>query len=265
MRRMLLTWAVAVAATATTGCGDETPLEPEPAALAKTGPTIERDIMEFVDRQGTYCTPSGGEFGNCFSHFPDIPDIFGVCDWQFTVCGAFDYAGVWERYLIARHGAGVGTTYSGKITEYPLADGRARVRIVLESANAQVIVVENLHLGNDFSFGIKSMGILPQDYQPGGPVVLGSHRHVLEYIAPSAGAPILDLVELFMTTEDTYRGYDFRSWQLSGSATGPMNPEAGYAPGTVGTFTASTPMGKVGKSNGWYINEAGGLVRLKMK
>lgn len=91
-------------------CTEPAPTAVDPGpALAASGPaTVHRDIMEFVNRQGTYCTPAGGELGVCASLLPEVPDVVGWCNWAYTWCGFFDFGGIYDRWATGRFGAGFG-------------------------------------------------------------------------------------------------------------------------------------------------------------
>jgi hypothetical protein len=189
--------------------------------------------------------------------------VVGWCNWAYTWCGYFDFGGIYDRWATGKFGDGFGTAYSGTITEHRLADGTARVRVVLETTGAFTYVMERIDQGNDFNYGTPSLGYSSLEWNPALAPVLGEHRLVLEYDAPAPGAPVPDLVELFWPVPGAERGYGFRSLMIVGKATGPLRTEAGYAPGSTGSveWNAPTP---AGAANGQYRNLVGGKITFRV-
>ena len=103
------------------------------------------------------------------------------------------------------HGAGgpdLGTAFAGKITERKLADGRARVSIVLHTTKALsfVIAFESL------SFPVPEdtvtlFGALAQKVTDGAQPALADSVLNVDFINTKPGAPLPDLVQLLFAPE----------------------------------------------------------------
>ena len=105
-----------------------------PPMFVSAGATTTRSIQDFIAVQGTHCFLDEG--GNCFLFAPPAPNyVFWANDAKDRVA-AVDYAGLEAAYLRAHGGPALGTTFSGTVTEQPLADGRDKISVVLHTHNA---------------------------------------------------------------------------------------------------------------------------------
>jgi hypothetical protein len=130
----------------------------------------------------------------------------------------FDYAGVRARQILARGGPDLGTTFSGTVTERPLADGTAEVHVVLHTDNAFAI-------GRDLiTFAILFGHSVPQ-VVAGADVAIGSCDYDLTFVNAAPGAPLPDLATTTMT---------FKSLLFRGRAEGTLRATFGVPDGTPG-------------------------------
>lgn len=153
---------------------------------------VLRDIMEFVDAQGT-------EVGYSYNYVgwlspEDTPILLAMVD----------YAGVTNDKLDLR----LGTAHSGIVTERLLPDGRAEVMVKLYTKNALIWVAD---LGEEFDPNTEFnctdcpliFGALGEDVSEGAEPALGRSILQLKYISKAPGEPLADLFSTFVTG-DTY-------------------------------------------------------------
>lgn len=160
----------------------------------------QRPIQDFVDAQGTFCfdlfTP-----GHCLLFVPPIENFIGWGDPTNTLLASVDYAGLADEWLQAQPGGqSLGTSFSGSVTERPLADGRAEVHVVLKTQNALVWAVNNNgtdEFNSPLTFGVRAPDVLNHGATP----VLGSSHLEVKYIASKPGAPLPDLIQLWAVPE----------------------------------------------------------------
>ena len=144
------------------------PISPQPATTATSahtslakGPATQRPLSDFFNSQNT----------TFFWYDTENP--------QYALIS--DYAG-----LIAKsYGLNLGTTFDGKITETPLADGTADVVVDIRGEN--VLTYTQL-LNAPFSVVFGATGF--QVKNNGATPALGTVRLKWEFINPAPGAPI---------------------------------------------------------------------------
>ena len=180
---------------------------------------VHRDIMEFVDAQGTLCIPDGG--GGCFQFVPPLDNFLGWSDPAGLIAASYDYAGIADDYV----GGAYGTSFSGSVLEIPLPDGRAKVKVVLHTSNALTWVVDfmNFDFNDELLFGSRVD-------TPGGVPAFGNSILHVTFINSAPGAPLPDLLQLLIFAEP---GQEVLSLQFVGNANGLL------ADGTPGRTHAS--------------------------
>jgi hypothetical protein len=127
MRGRTPRWSV----VATIALGTAGLLAPIPVSA---GTTTTHTIQDFIAVQGTTCFPDAA--GNCILFTPPVQNYVFWGNAVTDRVGAVDYAGLEAAYLTAHGGPSLGTTFSGTVSEQSLADGRAKVSVVLHTHNA---------------------------------------------------------------------------------------------------------------------------------
>src|SRR5262249_28821994 len=103
----------------------------ERAVPSSTAAAVQRPLADFLSQQG-----STSVFN---TELPGLPDNIAWTTARNVSNGHFaliDYSGKDAVFLLAHYGINLGTTVSGKLTERPLADGRAEVSVELDTRNA---------------------------------------------------------------------------------------------------------------------------------
>jgi hypothetical protein len=173
----------------------------------------QRPIEDFVASQGDFCIPDG--MGGCFLIVPPVANFIGWSDPPAEISASFDYAGLADECA----GGIFGTEMSGSITERPLADGRAEVHVRLRTTNALAWVVDGFDFNGPLLFGERlvadagNCGMLPPDTE----AALGSSLLHVTFINTAPGAPLPDLIQLFVDPEE---GQEILSMSFRGQASG---------------------------------------------
>jgi hypothetical protein len=157
---------------------------------------MHRPIEEFVAAQGTY---DGGVFGappgtlftppskNYIGWFSPAPDLLGI---------SVDYAGLANNNPSGN--LGLGTTFSGNVTEVRQRDGSSIVRVVLRTENALTYVIPFDPAAPPTQFGTSPLifGERVPDVVAGATPALGNSLLTLTYASPQFGAPLVDILAL---------------------------------------------------------------------
>lgn len=174
---------------------------PSRAGAESKGVAGVRRIEDFVNAQGTN-----------FDFVPPVPDVVG---WATPsddppLFAWVDYAGVADGF----QGLELGTKTAGTVIERRLDDGRAEVRVILNTRNALAWVIQ-LDLGGNVldQIAIKTpiFGYRPQEAaappRP-NPSLVGS-KFEIEFINTAPGAPLPDLVKAaFALNPDPPAGFE---------------------------------------------------------
>lgn len=188
-----------------------------------------RPIADFLSTQGTYCVDDGG--GGCLLFVPPVPNFIGWTVTGETTVASVDYAGLANGTLDC--GGGVsgttsfGTQADGTVIERPLPDGRVEVTVVLHTRNALTWVADG-----DFASGTLLFGQRVCDVLAGGQASLGDSQLQVVFINPGPGAPLPDLIELFVSRFNDLVSLSFRS-----QAEGALRAAFGVSDGTPGRAT----------------------------
>lgn len=205
------------------------------AGSAQAGSAMQRPIEEFVDAQGTFCItlnlfppplPDGAivDPQGCIIFVPPVGNFIGWSDLLRDRCASVDYAALAD---IALAGA-LGTQTSGSITERPLADGRAEVRVVLHTRNALTWVIDGCE---SFATNALLFGNRVPDVRSGAKPALCDAEFRLVFINTAPGALLPDIEQLGMAPEP---GQELRSLAIGCNATGDLRAAFGVNDGTPG-------------------------------
>jgi hypothetical protein len=123
---------------------------------------------------------------------------------------------------------------SGSITERPLADGRAEVRVILHTTNALTFAVDDPEGTFDFTgpllFGQRLEADPGNCGLPPAQAALGNSHLNVTFTNTAPGAQLPDLIQLLVAPED---GQQLLSLKFRGQASGLIPDEADGTPGRV--------------------------------
>jgi hypothetical protein len=190
-----------------------------------------RPIEDFVDTQGTFCLDDG--MGGCVLFVPPIENFLGQSDPSNGLLSSVDYAGLADKWIggAAPNGCGMsfGTTFSGRVTERALADGRAAVHVVLHTNNALAWATAE-DFNNPLLFGARA-----PDVCNGAEPSLGSITMIIDFVNTEPGAPLPDLLQLLIAPADGQEGPSFLATRAR--AKGELREAFGVVDGTPGLFS----------------------------
>ena len=205
-------------------------------------------IQEFVNAQGTYCVDDGG--GGCLIFVPPVPNFIGWTVTGESIVASVDYAGLANNGPVNCGGETLGapnmfgTTTDGTVLERALDDGRAEITVVLHTKNALSWAADG-----DFGSGPLLFGHRLCDVLHGADAALGNSQMQVVFINPAPGAPLPDLMQLFVERFGDVVSLSFRS-----QADGTLRAAFGAVEGThgrmqvteTGTLTRSGSQGATG-------------------
>lgn len=141
-----------------------------------------------------------------------------------------DYAGLQNAYL-EMNGYGLGTKFTGDITERRLDDGRTYVHIVLQGAN---VFMRGLVAATPSTPSVPLLGYIPPDVVAGlGQAGVGDMLFVLDFKTEAPpGSPLPDF--FLIGSEGT--GTEMVSYMMNARGTGPLRSGFGVAEGTPGAI-----------------------------
>ena len=174
------------------------------ASLAPPIQAAQRPIEDFLTTQGSY-----GWYGMTWT------DPFGT---DGATWAEIDYAGIKGAIMEYYGYPPLGTTFSGKVTERPLPDGRAEVQVLLHTKNALAWAayqdLEDWTQPAEYLFGHDFVEVFF-----GAPLVLGDSTLQLKFINTAPNAPLPDFWELVLGPQG---GQELLSVYFIGQADGPM-------------------------------------------
>lgn len=213
------------------------------AVVKAEGPATIRPIEDFLERQGKFCLDENfsGQYvneivdrnfvGNCPSgqppllFVPPIGNFIGTNDPDKERSASIDYAGLANHWS----GGAFNTSFSGIVTERPLADGRAKVQVLISTNNALTWVVD----GFDFN-GPLLLGNRAPEALGGAGAALGSSHIQAKFINTAPGASLPDLIQLFFFPEE---GQELLFFGFRNQAAGPLQTLFGVPEGMPGLTT----------------------------
>ena len=158
-----------------------------PASEARRMAVRTRPLRQFLDAQGTTTT--------FFVH----PDISGWVDRDIVTFALVDYPGVIADWLRREHNVDLGTTVTGSVLEWELADGRALIAVMLSAENALGFAQATKDLiesgfdweGTPEVFGSKASGVAA-----GATPALGRSHLLLSFIISKPGAQLPNMLDV---------------------------------------------------------------------
>jgi len=212
-------------------CNELSPKQPT-ALATDASKAVQRPIQDFVDAQGTFCLDDG--MGGCFLFVPPLDNFLGTSDPAKGIIAAIDYAGLADKWITDASGGSItfGTTFSGSVTETPLADGRAEVHVVLHTRNA--LTWGAAGDGSDFAGAPLLFGHRAPDVLAGEDAALGDNTMQAKFINTAPGLPMPDLLQLFF---DPQPGQEVVWLMFRGHAAGTLRAAFGVPDGTPGRLT----------------------------
>ncbi len=170
----------------------------------------KRSIDDFLDAQGTVST-----------FLPPVPDFYGwvhVFENGTVRLVAFDYLGVVDDIIRNVGGPDLGTEIDGSVTEIPLEDGRALVKVNIQIRNGLFWITDFDGASEHPAFSPLIMGARPADVIAGKDAALADahFRFVFKNSAP--GAPFPDLVRA--TFDPSYDAPGYEDFQTRASMSG---------------------------------------------
>ena len=169
------------------------------APLAQAGDGWQkRPLADFLDAQGTTSM-----------FVPPVPDYVGWADGDVITFALVDYAGLANAWIENETGGAqsLGTRVGGKVKERATHDGRAEVRVQLETKNALAwaFLVKDADFENDplpflntpLAFGARAQDVVAAGAAP----ALGKAEFDITFMNSALGAPLPDLVQLVNDTK----------------------------------------------------------------
>jgi hypothetical protein len=210
------------------------------------GSVTIRPISDFLNVQGTYCAPDPYGGSGCYLYVPPAPNFLGFstryAGRTSALFGALDYAGLANAYCSRAFNINnvFGTTIGANSTviEEPLADGTARVRVLLYTKHANTWVIK-VDLTTDTIPQIASTQPTLFGLRPPTPpqrldlslLAFGDAFYDIVFINTAPGAPLTDLVSLAPPA------LQFIAFRVQ--AKGPLTTAFGVPNGTPGLCTVS--------------------------
>lgn len=208
-------------------CSDQAnqPLQSTAPTVSTLAKTVQRPVSDFVSKQGItyYFVPPAADFMGWYSTGDDR-----------TLLASVDYAGVSDRYL---NGA-LGTTFSGTVTENPMPDGRAEIKVNLHTRSTLMYILEAVNY--DFATDPLLFGNRTDDVENGAKPALGDAHFEVIFINTAPGAPLPDymwaLWGYYLPTLPIlppgypWPGFEPVSVRINATAEGPLHAAAGLGP-----------------------------------
>ncbi len=174
------------------------------ASVAPPLQAAQRPIEDFLVTQGTWYVPYSVMWTDLMPK--DGADLAEI-----------DYAGL-RGAMMEPYGYSLGTTYSGKVTERPLPDGRAEVQVLLHTRNALAWAADMPDDGSwpsEFLFGRDWWEVVFLGFSP----AVGDCTLQLKFINTAPNAPLPDFCQILFAPEE---GQELLSVYFVGQAEGLM-------------------------------------------
>jgi len=157
-----------------------------------------------------------------------MKNFLGWTDPRYNFNALFEYLGNADLWLQEESGGTIslGTRITGKVTERPLADGRALIHINVHARNilAWMTEVEDFYL-DPLVFGYRVGDVLE-----GAPPAIGDLQFKIKFITAEQNAPIPDIFGMYFFPEP---GQEILHMSINMSATGILHEGSGYPEGTL--------------------------------
>ena len=209
--------------------------------------TAQRPISEFVNVQGTYCSPDSFgvppgavDVNGCVIFVPPVKNFEGWGTPKNTPqcpigipLAAIDYAGLANQYLTSV-GKPLGTTTSGTINEHPLSSGGYEVIVNLHTENALAWAGCDPN-GTTISFNFPTAELFFGNRAPqvaaGAPPALATSELQLKFTELHKGDPMPDLLQLLSAPGP---GQMLETMKFYATANGELQAAFGVPAGTPG-------------------------------
>lgn len=217
------------------------------SAAAVLSASTLRPISQFVNVQGTYCSPDSfgvppgaQDVNGCVIFVPPIKNFEGWGTPKNTAqcptgipLASVDYAGLADQYLTSL-GKPLGTATSGTITESPLSGGGYEVTVNLHTKNALAWAGCDPN-GTTVSFNFATAQLFfgnraPQVAQ-GAPAALATSQLQLKFTELNKGDPMPDLLQLLAAPGP---GQNLETMKFYATANGELHAAFGVTDGTPG-------------------------------
>jgi len=185
----------------------------------------QRPLTDFISRQMAWCAVLGGTGIDC-----------AASGYGGTACAIGFAFTVPEFWVDPKSGytAGIdslgqfdtgsfGTTLEGSVTESPLPDGRAEVKVLVHARKVLIRAFD--------SNGEPIFGYLLGEVLAGAPPTLGESFLQITFKNTSPGALLPDLAQLLFCPEP---GQELEVFSIRAQASGPLRPAFGVLEGTPG-------------------------------
>jgi len=186
-------------------------------ALAQPG-TTQRPISDFTSRQGTYCAANPAKCTTFLSTYiawtqPSLNRI-AIVD------------------LAAKENVpGITTTTSGTITERPLPDGRAEVRVRLDTRNALAFVYTFEDAPGDCGEIAAKDPLFGRRPSEAGAKAVAASSLDFTFVNTAPGAPLPDLIG-YVACDPTADITAVKQVSFTANGTGPLRATSGLGEGT---------------------------------
>jgi len=208
-------------------------------AQADNNNFTSRPIEDWVDAQGTLCTPDVVN-GGCLEFLPGIKRNFPAwANMDGSLCAIVDYYGIVADYLFINSGGMVNipTKLTGTIKEEALGDGSAFVTVKVETKDAVTWVVRACAFLDDPIYGARYDEILN-----GATPTLSDAKCEFTFINVWPGAPLPDFLDIVYNSWSKFQVDMFR---CSGEGDGLLRAAFGVPEGTPGHFSADSVTSKM--------------------
>jgi hypothetical protein len=204
------------------------------SVVASERKTRTRPIEEWLQAQGTHEIDLDGD--DIFGEVPDdlwVPPQPNITGWGGMISDTVFRFGLVDYPGLACDLHDFGTTMEGTVTERPMKDGRAEVKVVLhtKNANAWMCDVDVSEGWDTFGEQIREnptlFGHRLGDVMGSAEPALADTLFELRFIIPEPGAPLPDQQEIAW-------GPDLLSMRFQMKAKGPLTAEFGVEEGTPG-------------------------------
>jgi hypothetical protein len=201
-------------------------------AQADNNNFTSRPIEDWVDAQGTYCSPDVIN-GRCLEFLPGIKrNVVAWANLDGSLCAIVDLYGIIADYLFQTSGGMVSTPIklTGTIQEEALGDGSAYVTVKVETKNAVTWVVRDCGWLDSPLYGARYDEILG-----GATPTLSDTKLNFEFINVRPGAPLPDLIDIVYNSWSKFQPASLKCY---GEGDGLLRAAFGVPEGTPGHFFA---------------------------
>lgn len=198
------------------------------AALTAVAVTVVLLGLAFSPRLARIIRADAGAYSRPITDFTSQqqPDNVTWSDPYNNDAMFIDFAGADARAIQQAGGPNLGSTFTGSITEKPLADGTALVTVHVQGTNVFTYAYAMPYSPDSLLFGHDS-----EEVAAGADAALGTSNFNLTFINTAPMAPLPDLAQLFVNPQP---GQVPQRLSITGDATGTLRAAFGVPDGTPG-------------------------------